>query len=551
MAPILSIITAVRDQIACNTLFLHSLNKYTFHPHELIVVDNGSSDGSPDFFQANGATVIRNRENRCYACSQNLGLAKASGTYVAFLNNDIYLSNEWDRVLIGYLEEYGLDVISPCGTETMESPRRISQSLRKWKLVSAFQRLRRALGRDASEERLIGLVCRMYGDWDDFTMKRAERFKRFLYPGISGFALIARRSLFSDLGPWTKDVSASDFDLRLRLVKDHVERGRFSQPMIAGDVFVHHFIRTTTRSVKDPYHCNHSFTPFKEYYNAVDRRYASIPLMSVIIAVYNKPDFLEKVLISLRNQTQQDFEVVIADDGSGPEIESVVEKYRPVFPFGIQHVRHDDWGFRKTIIVNKAVVRARSDYLVFIDGDSLLHHRFLAEHLRCRREGAILSGRRVMLERELTSKMTIEEIVSRRFEKITFWMGRCEKNSRKHGLYLPIANSIEALLHGRRQYDILGANFSLYRGDYYRINGYDERIIGRGLEDDNLGNRFKIAGCRIRSMSRRAIQYHLYHSFDPVPHSAQRIREMGSPDHAWSDYGLIKTDKNNNEGKPG
>ncbi len=540
MTPKLSIITAVRDQLAYNKLFLASLQKNTHHAYELIIVDNGSTDGSGDFFERQGATVLRNRENRCYACSQNQGLAMARGTYAAFLNNDIYLSKEWDLRLIEYLEEYGLDVVSPCGTETLETPPMISRRLRRWKRINAAQRLRRALGVATAEKDLRALISRMYGDWDAYCLLRAEKFKRFLYPGISGFALLSRKSLFDGLGPWTRDISASDFDLRLRLVKAHVETKDFMQPMIAGDVFVHHFIRTTSRSVSNPYKCTHPFVSLNDLYAPSDRQYSLVPSLSVIIAVYNKPDFLEKVLCSLRNQTHKDFEIVISDDGSGPEIGTIIEKYRSLFSFPIQHVRHEHLGFRKTIIANKAVIRSRSDYLVFIDGDSVLHHRFLAEHFRKRKIGTILSGRRVMLDEHLTQRMTAADVLSRQFEKSSFWMKHCEKGSIKHGMYAPFVNSLEALLHSGRHYGILGANFSLFRGDYYRINGYDERIIGRGLEDDNLANRFKAAGLRIRSMSRRAIQYHLFHSFDPVPHSPETIKKFGMPDAAWTSRGILK-----------
>jgi glycosyltransferase involved in cell wall biosynthesis len=540
MKPLLSIITAVRDQLAYNELYVHSLEKYTYHPYELIVIDNGSTDGSGDFFEKNGAIVLRQRENLCYACSQNLGLTKASGIYAAFLNNDICLSKEWDRTLIRYLEEYELDVISPCGTETMETPRRISQSFRKWKRVNTLQRLRALFGFSYTEKNLLGLIRCMYGDWDKFTANRAARFKRFLYPGISGFGLLARKGFFNAFGPWTRDVSGSDFDLWLRLVKNHVEEGRFKQPMIAGDVYVHHFIRATARTVKNPFQCNHPFTAFDDYYSEHDRLYVSPPAASVIIAVYNRPDFLEKTLVSLLNQTHKNFEVVIADDGSGSEIAEVIKSYRPLFPYGIQHVRHDHSGFRKTIIVNKAVVRSRSDYLVFIDGDSLLHHRFIEEHLGNRKINRVLSGRRVMLNKELTQRITLDDVRFRRIQKVSFWAGLCEKGSIKHGVYAPLINTIEVFFHGRRNYNILGANFSLYRGDYFRINGYDERIIGRGLEDDNLANRFKVADIRIRSLSRRAIQYHLHHSFDPSPHSPQVIREFGTPAEAWSSYGIVR-----------
>jgi glycosyltransferase involved in cell wall biosynthesis len=540
MPPPLSIITAVRDQLAYNKLFLDSLGKHTYNPFELIIVDNGSTDGSAEFFEASGAKVIRNRENRCYACSQNQGLAGARGTYTAFLNNDIYLSKEWDRRLIGYLEEYNLDVISPCGTETLETPRMVSRRLRRWKRVSAVQRLRRGLGLETTQQDLFFLIKRMYGDWDDYCNRRAGEFERFLYPGISGFALLTRTSLFSELGPWTRDVSASDFDLKLRLVKISVETGAKCQPMIAGDVFVHHFIRTTSRAMRSPYRCSHPFTPFEDFYGLPDRQYARTPSISVIIAVYDKPDFLEKVLASLLNQTHADFEIVIADDGSGPEIAQVLEKYRQSFPYPLQHVRHEHRGFRKTVIANRAVVRARSDYLVFIDGDSLLHHRFLEEHFHKRRTGTILSGRRVMLDPDLTRRITLEDVRSKKMERFSFWLKHCDRGTVKHGVYVPLVNSIETLLRAGRPYGILGANFSLFRGDYYRINGYDEQIIGRGLEDDNLANRFKVAGLRIRSMSRRAVQYHLFHRSDPIPHSAETINKFGAPRMAWSSFGIVK-----------
>jgi glycosyltransferase involved in cell wall biosynthesis len=540
MPPILSIITAVRGQLEYNKLFLDSIESTTRHSYELIIIDNGSTDGSPDFFEKRGAIVIRNRENSCYACSQNQGLKKASGTYVAFLNNDIYLSSQWDRRLIDYLEEYSLSVISPCGTETLETGHAISLRMRRWKRVNAGLRLRRALGYKPKDEDLLALIARMYGDWNAYTGGRSKDFRRFLYPGLSGFALLSRRSLFDSFGPWTREITASDFDMRLRLVKAHFESGAFYQPMIAGDVFVHHFIRTTSRTVRDPYRCSHPFVPLSGLYAAQDQPYAKIPAASVIVAVYNKPEFLEKVLLSLLNQTHKDFEVVVADDGSGPEIAEVIGKYRASFLFPVQHVRHEHSGFRKTIIANKAVIRSRSDYLVFIDGDSLLHRSFLEQHLRKRKINTILSGRRVMLDKELTERITVEDVRSRRIEKASFWIRHCDTGSIKHGVYAPFINDVEVLLHSGRHYGILGANFSLYRGDYYRINGYDERIIGRGLEDDNLANRFRVAGLRIRTMSRRAIQYHLFHCADPIPHSAEVIKRMGTPAKAWSSFGLIK-----------
>jgi glycosyltransferase involved in cell wall biosynthesis len=534
----LSIITAIRDQIEYNRLFFESLRKYTHHPFELIIIDNASNDRSGDFFRDNGATVIRNGQNRCYCCSQNQGLEKARASYVAFLNNDIFLSKDWDRILIDYLERYKLDAISPCGCETLETPGAIRQAMRRWKRTAAMLRLGQRSGRTVSSEKLSGLIRSMYGDWDVFTDHRKKDFYHFLYPGISGFAVVARKSLFEKIGPWNTQITAADFDLRLRMVKIQVKEFAIKQPMIAGDVFVHHFIRTTSRSVKSPYQCTHPIKRLQEVYEPADMDFTRTPAVSVIIAVYNQPVFLRLLLLSLLNQTVRDFEVVISDDGSGPEIASVIDAFKTRFRYPIQHIWHPDNGFQKTIIANKAVMASRSDYLVFVDGDSLLHHKFLSAHLALRKVGRILSGRRVMLDLGITHTLTLDDITSRRFEKPWFWLKHCRRSSIRHGFYMPWFTAIEARV--KKNYSTLGSNFSIYKGDYFQINGYDERIIGRGLEDNNLSNRFVAGGKPIINVARQAIQFHQHHTSDPIPHSKETISEFGTPQEAWTPFGIIK-----------
>ena len=538
----LSIVTAVHNQIEYNKLFLESLEKYTFHQYGLIVVDNASTDGSAGLFVSHGAIVLTNASNRCYGCAQNQGLAKAQGRYVAFLNNDIYLSRHWDKVLIERAEEYGLDVVSPCGCETLEEPSAIKRSMRKWKHISAIQRARAAVGKKYLSHDLLRSVRRMYGDWDEFTARRAKEFSHFLYPGISGFALVARRDLFDRIGPWNTRVTAADFDILLRCVKAQHAGEPVRQPMIAGEVFVHHFVRATTRSVRAPYACTHPTVAIEKAYAPADMGFSRIPSISLIIAVYNKPDFLEKVLISLQKQTFKDFEVVIADDGSGPEIRDVIQKFHSRFLYPVQHVWQENRGFRKTAIANKAVVSSRGSYLVFIDGDCVLHNRFLEDHFRCRKAGTVLSGRRVMLDEELTARLTGTDVETGRIERPSFWLGHADGTSGKHGFRLPAVSAVEDRWRGARgrQYCILGSNFSLFKGDYYRVNGYEEAITGRGLEDNNLSNRLKNAGIRIRTVARRAVQYHLFHFSEPVPHDAGMIRHYGQPEHYWAEKGIIQ-----------
>ncbi len=262
------------------------------------------------------------------------------------------------------------------------------------------------------------------------------------------------------------------------------------------------------------------------------------PRLSLIVAVYNRDDFLELVFESLLSQRFRDFEIIVADDGSGPAIAETIGRYADRFQHPIQHEWHEDDGFRKTIVVNKAVTRANTDYLVFIDGDCILHNRFLERHHKRRRPNQVLSGRRVMFDKELTDRVSVDDVKSRRVERIHWWWKHAGKIDRWNGFCLPILHPFRNL--GRDDYQILGCNFSVQKDDFYRVNGYDERIIGRGLEDNNLWRRFVNSGIAVRTITREAIQYHLHHSSEPIPHDDNFVDEFRSSTETRTSFGIVK-----------
>jgi glycosyltransferase involved in cell wall biosynthesis len=260
------------------------------------------------------------------------------------------------------------------------------------------------------------------------------------------------------------------------------------------------------------------------------------PPVSLIIAVYNRPDFLEKVFLSLVNQTLAGFETVVADDGSGPGVAECIKRYSSRFARPVRHVWHTHDGFRKTAIVNKAVRESLAGYLVFIDGDCILHHRFLESHYRHRARRTALGGRRVMLDREISDRLTNDDVASRRIERPRFWWNHCDAADRKHGFYAPGLFALSNL--GKKGYSFYGSNYSLYKEDFCAVNGYDESIVGRGVEDDNLRERLKLNGVTIKSVTREALQYHLFHESAPVPHSREVINAWCFPKQAWATKGI-------------
>jgi glycosyltransferase involved in cell wall biosynthesis len=267
------------------------------------------------------------------------------------------------------------------------------------------------------------------------------------------------------------------------------------------------------------------------------------PKSSLIVAVYEHADFLEKLFVSFQNQTFKDFEIIVADDGSGPSVSAMIAKYQKYLAQPIQHVRHEHIGFRKTIIINHAVREARSDYLIFIDGDCILHHRFIEFHMKRRKKGTVLSGRRVMMNEELSNTVTLESIRTRTIQKLSFWWGKCNRSGYRHGFFLPGIFFLRNL-KSRKRFDILGCNFSVNKADFLYVNGYDERIIGRGLEDNNLSARFNMAGIKIKTIAHEALQYHLYHRSDPIPHSPEVMAQFKYNLSSFSTpYGIEKSEE--------
>jgi hypothetical protein len=183
---------------------------------------------------------------------------------------------------------------------------------------------------------------------------------------------------------------------------------------------------------------------------------------------------------------------------------------------------------------------AKADYIVFIDGDCILHGKFLESHWRLKKEKVILSGRRVRLGEKITGTITCEDISSGKIENPFFWVRNCRTKDIKHGLYIPLFSNLENLVK-IKMWRILGSNFSIHRSDYLSINGYDERIIGRGMEDSNLNERALLKGLKIRSIVREAVQYHLFHTFDPIPHSSEVLREYCNPTNYWTPHGIVKS----------
>lgn len=248
--------------------------------------------------------------------------------------------------------------------------------------------------------------------------------------------------------------------------------------------------------------------------------------VSLIISVYNKIEFLQLVFSGLENQTYTDFEVVIADDGSGPEFVSAVNQLIQSTNIAVKHIWHEDIGWRKNIILNKAVVAAEGEYLIFIDGDCIPHPYFIQEHLEGRMPKQVICGRRVTLTKKISRSLSVAKVKDKNFHCSLFLPLVLEtlKGEETHikQMIRTRNRTIKGLFGKDKIKGFWGCNFSLSKEDILSVNGFDERYIHPSMgEDTDLDLRLRNNGIFPYSKKFSVTIYHIHHT-----HNFDEIHEM-------------------------
>ena len=264
---------------------------------------------------------------------------------------------------------------------------------------------------------------------------------------------------------------------------------------------------------------------------------------SLIISFYRKVEFLKPVIDSLMLQTEKNFEVITSDDGSPDEVVQEVKTILSKSKLNYQYVWHDDKGWRKNIILNKSVVQSKSDLLIFIDGDCILHKRFVEEHVKMASPGVVRAGRRVNLSARVSKKI-IEGRVSQQYFGIPILLELIPDSIRKQardveqGVYIK-SRWIRSKLNDKDR-GILGSNFSILKPDLLAVNGYDERFDKPSVgEDTDLEARLRRNDIKFLGIRNQAIQYHLYHRQLPREDSNQELyNENNAKNVTFTQFGI-------------
>ncbi len=241
--------------------------------------------------------------------------------------------------------------------------------------------------------------------------------------------------------------------------------------------------------------------------------------VSVIITTYNQPEQLEKVMWGYATQKGPDFELIVADDGSAPATVELIDRVASATGLDVLHVWHEDKGFRKTEILNRAILAATGDYLVFSDGDCIPRDDFVAAHARLARPGCFLSGGYIKLQKDVSAGISVDDIKSGRATDPNFLKAR-GWHPGKRALRLvrssAVARFMDVVTPTRRTWN--GHNSSAWRAALVAANGFD-LDMGYGGLDRALGERLMNAGIRGKQVRHRTPCLHLFHErpyVDPV-----------------------------------
>jgi glycosyltransferase involved in cell wall biosynthesis len=235
-------------------------------------------------------------------------------------------------------------------------------------------------------------------------------------------------------------------------------------------------------------------------------------LASVIFSTYNSEAWLEKVLWGFSKQSVQNFEIIVADDGSRETTKELIDRIKVSYPVTIQHVWQEDKGFQKSQILNKAILASKSDYLIFTDGDCIPRFDFVEQHLRFREEGYFLSGGYFKLPMSTSQQITQQDVESQNCFKLN-WL-------RKNGLPFSFKNIkliatgllsklLNALTPTKATWN--GHNASGWKKDLMAINGFNQEMQYGG-QDRELGERLVNYGLKSKQIRYNAICLHLDHA---------------------------------------
>lgn len=263
--------------------------------------------------------------------------------------------------------------------------------------------------------------------------------------------------------------------------------------------------------------------------------------VAILVSTYNWPEALERSVYSIFAQDRLPDEIIIADDGSGSETKTCIERLTKLSTIPIRHVWHEDSGFRLAEIRNKAIQASNADYIIQIDGDIILDPHFISDHLSLVEKDHFLCGSRVWIDQEQSAEIFANP-PGFKLDKRKFPLSTVLNSFRS----APLARFMADRYKKNKPTALRGCNMSFWKKDLIAVNGYDESIQGWGSEDAELALRLINKGIKKRFLKFAAVAYHLYHkenSKDNLENNEKILAHTRNSGLTWTTKGIQKKEQ--------
>jgi len=249
-------------------------------------------------------------------------------------------------------------------------------------------------------------------------------------------------------------------------------------------------------------------------------------LISVIVSTYNREDALDVVLRALSRQSDRKFEIIVADDGSGPATARLVREWASRTALPIKHVWHEDRGFRLADIRNRGIHASTGAYLLFLDGDCVARRNFVAAHRRFAESGWFVTGTRILLSRNLTDRILHYGLEPESWGLARWVVERSRRQLNRFAPLLDLRLGGMRKLSARRWRGARGSNMAFWRTDLEKVDGFDTSFSGWGREDSDLFIRLIRAGVHRKDGRFATGVLHLWHPEADRSRLAENDRQL-------------------------
>ncbi len=255
-------------------------------------------------------------------------------------------------------------------------------------------------------------------------------------------------------------------------------------------------------------------------------------LISVILTTYKREDALGAVLRGLARQSDRAFEIIVADDGSGPATRELVERGASDLDVVLKHVWQADRGFRAGEVRNRAILASRGGYCIFLDGDCVPRPDFIAVHRRLAEPGWFVTGNRILMSREFTEQV-LTEASEVELLGLKEWIAlRRQGKINRLAPMLPLPLGPLRRLRAGAWQGARSCNLAVWRRDLDHVDGFDATYSGWGLEDSDLLIRLLHAGVRRKDGNFATGVLHLWHPENDRSALAENQRRLDAIERA-------------------